>query len=81
MPRYICVGCGGIHNDTDYCKSDGDILLDENTVKCLIQFIDKEYEANLKKYSDARRSFELQQTIVNKLKFNTKCVKSQEKAP
>ena len=32
MPRYKCIGCGEIHNDNDYSKEDGDILL-ENKCK------------------------------------------------
>jgi hypothetical protein len=27
MPKYKCVGCGNIHNDNDYSKKDGDILV------------------------------------------------------
>ncbi len=29
MPRYKCVGCGQIHDDDDYSKEDGDILIEE----------------------------------------------------
>ncbi len=27
MPKYKCIGCGEIHNDNDYSKEDGDILI------------------------------------------------------
>jgi hypothetical protein len=28
MPKYKCIGCGQIHNDNDYSKEDGDILIE-----------------------------------------------------
>lgn len=33
MPRYKCVGCGEIHNDNDYSKEDGDILVSKEFSK------------------------------------------------
>ena len=29
MVKYKCIGCGEIHDDDDYCKEDGDILIRE----------------------------------------------------
>ena len=76
MPRYICVGCVEIHDDNDYCKSDGDIILNEQTIKCLNQFFNKEYEENLKEYPDAKRSFELYHRLKSKIRERNKlCVK------
>lgn len=73
--RYICSGCSEIHEDSDYNKFDGDILLDEESIECLTNFINKEYERNLKEYPDARRSFEFQQALLNRLKPTRECVK------
>lgn len=70
MVRYICVGCSEVHEDEDYSSSDGDILLTENVIKCLTNFINAEYDANLEMHPDARRSFELQQRILKKIKGN-----------
>jgi len=26
-PLYFCIGCRQVHNDNDYCKEDGDLLI------------------------------------------------------
>lgn len=78
VTRYICVGCAEIHDDYDYNPSDGDIVLNEKTIKCLINFINKQYNRNLKEYPDARRSFELQQSMINTLKPKRECVNDME---
>ncbi len=32
MPKYNCIGCGQVHDDNDYSKEDGDILIDDITL-------------------------------------------------
>ncbi len=33
MPKYKCIGCGKIHDDNNYSKEDGDILINERNNK------------------------------------------------
>ncbi len=37
MVKYKCIGCGEIHNDDDYSKDDGDILIEEFNLSKKIQ--------------------------------------------
>jgi len=32
MSKYKCIGCSQIHNDNDYSKEDGDILIEEDYI-------------------------------------------------
>lgn len=33
MPKYKCIGCGQVHNDNDYSKEDGDIIITDECYK------------------------------------------------
>ena len=55
MPKYKCIGCGEIHNDNDYSKEDGDILIgkrEEELNSKREEVTEEEHEERLKKLKE-----------------------------